>query len=82
MHYQHNGDTDGKLEMLGFVAEQLHTEKTANAAADGADAQKHPLRDTPHFFLCFYLVDEHKKEGCCIDYNKVWNQKFHNDFPF
>ena len=25
MHYQHNGDTDGKLEMLGFVAEELHT---------------------------------------------------------
>ena len=38
VHRQHHGNANGKLGMLGLVAEHLHTEKAAYAAADGANA--------------------------------------------
>jgi hypothetical protein len=65
---QDGRDADGEFLMEGFMAEGVHAHQRADAAAYGRDAHEGGLRDAPFLFLGFLLIDEHKQEAHCIDY--------------
>lgn len=77
MQCQHERNPQREGGVTGFVAEQAHTEKAAQTAAQQGGDKQHPFRDAPLFFSGFLLVDTHKQEGGRIDYNEVNEQWLH-----
>jgi hypothetical protein len=57
--------------MFGFMAEKLHTKVRSQAAANGRNGHKNPLRGSPGTFFGFLLIRKHTHEACGIDYNEV-----------
>lgn len=77
MQTQDDGNTNREFDMLGFMAEGVHTKKRANTATDESDAQKGFFRNSPLFFDGFFLVNVHKQETNGIDYTKIKEKIFH-----
>lgn len=71
MSRQNEGYAHDKLDVLGLVAEGVHTEQTADTAADGSHQKQRRLRNAPPIFLGFHLVNQHKQECGGIDHNKI-----------
>ena len=65
-----------------FVPVNIHTHKCAKATPKGAGPQKDYFRNAPFMSFGFFLVNKHKQEGYCIDYNKIGNDIIHKNVPF
>lgn len=77
MQTQDDGNAKRKFDMLGFMAEGVHTQKRANTATDESDANKGLFRNSPLLFDGFFLINEHKQEANGIDYTKIKEKIFH-----
>ena len=70
--YRHNHrNPDIKLGVLGFVAEDLHTGETSDAAAHKGYTQQGLFRDSPKIFSGFIFVNQHKQKAQGIDYKEI-----------
>lgn len=78
---QNQRDTDGKFPVLRLVANGVHPQKAADAAANGGNRHQCRLRDAPFIFSRPVLVRKHKKEAQRIDYKEVKYQIFHKIIP-
>lgn len=67
--------------VAGLVAEGLHSCVDTDAASGDRSAQQHLFRDPPLSAAGFLLVDMHKQEAQCIDYDEVTDDVFH-EFEF
>lgn len=74
---QNDRNPNSEFGMLGFVPDVVHTQKTADAAAEKCNTHKGFLRDAPAVFLRFMFIHKHKNEANCIDYNKIQDNQFH-----
>ena len=80
LNCQYQRHTQNKRKMLCFMAKQIHSQQTANAAADGSHCQQRGFRDPPKFFLGFALVRKHKEVSDGINCKKVKKNQFgHSD---
>lgn len=67
MEDQQGGDAEVEFGMLCLVAEGVHAQKGAKAAADCRDGHQSGFGDAPFLFYGFTLVRKHKEEAGGID---------------
>ena len=71
LHSQDQGHTHDELDMLGLVAEGVHAQNAAYAAADGSHQKQSRFRNSPKIFLGLDFIHKHKNEAYGIDYKKI-----------
>ena len=76
---QDRRDTDDEFQMKSLMADQIHTDQTADAAAQSSHGHESGFRDPPAIVLGLPLVHKHKKEAQCIDYKKIEEKIFHKN---
>lgn len=68
---QNQRNAQGKFQMLGFMAEKIHAQKTTDTATNRSHQHQRGFRNTPAVFLCLDLINEHKNQSARIDYKKI-----------
>ena len=71
-------DAEGELAVLGFVAEEIHAQEGADAAAGNGQPDEGVFRDAPLPFPGLPFVDAINQEGQDIDADEVDDEVFHN----
>lgn len=81
LYRQDQGDADGEFQMLGLMADGVHTNEAAYAAAQCGNQHEGGFGNAPQIFLRLELVHKHKYEAGCIDNKEVKKDKLkHDDF--
>ena len=68
---------NGKFEVAGLMAEQVHTCHAAKASADQRGEHQAAFRDPSQIIYGVMLVQKHNEQACGIDYNEVEKQQLH-----
>ena len=71
MCQQNQGKPSIEPALLGLVAEQEHSQQTAQAAAKYTNSPKPPLRDPGKTVYGIVLVHKHNHQSQRIDYNEI-----------
>ena len=68
------GNAESKLLVLGFVAEEVHAQESADAAAGDGHPDERILRDTPFPSTSLPLINPEDKESQDIDADEVYEE--------
>lgn len=67
LHEQDGGHSVEKIPVPRLVAEQVHTDDRADAAADDGEHEKRGFRDAPCALSRFEFIDAHHREAYEVD---------------
>ena len=79
MDKENGRDAEGELAVLGFVAEEVHSQEGADAAAGDGQPDEGVFGDAPLPFLGLPFVDAVDEEGQYVDADEVDDEVAHGD---
>ena len=71
MQDQNAGHADPEGNMLSFMPEYLHSQDSADAAAENGGQKKCFFRNAPFMPACLCLINSHEQKGKEIDNDKI-----------